>query len=353
MVQFDGLRGVLGCAVVIHHYLIWRGYAASGVWRAPEGNLGNQLGLSAVALFFMMTGFLFYPRIQGGIEAVNWARMFVQRVFRLVPMLLLSTLLCAALLVLREGARLDRSFLFQVLAWLAGVQVPLMGRADAALVNAGVFWTIKWEWAFYFVLLPALAGLRSLWPRSAWTPVVPGLLLASLALRVSGLSLFVFLPLFLLGMLGCELAGRVRLAGRLRTNGAGWSLAVLLAGELGLFHDPYETAATVVLGLFFIGIACGNDLFGVLRWRALRVLGDLSFGVYVLHGIVLYLGFALGLGRLSAPVALPLLMAFVIAAAALAHWAIERPGIALGQCVASRLGGLRRRLLAASLVDRP
>jgi peptidoglycan/LPS O-acetylase OafA/YrhL len=47
--------------------------------------------------------------------------------------------------------------------------------------------------------------------------------------------------------------------------------------------------ALVATTLLFVPIACGNNLFGLLNLRGLRLMGIISYSVYLLHGIVLYL----------------------------------------------------------------
>ena len=41
-------------------------------------------------------------------------------------------------------------------------------------------------------------------------------------------------------------------------------------------------------GFLFTSLACDNNLFGLLNARPLQVLGEISYSIYLLHGIVLY-----------------------------------------------------------------
>ncbi|MED6087983.1 hypothetical protein VZ169_14885, partial [Acinetobacter baumannii] len=41
-------------------------------------------------------------------------------------------------------------------------------------------------------------------------------------------------------------------------------------------------------GFLFISLACDNNLFGLLNARPLQILGEISYSIYLLHGIVLY-----------------------------------------------------------------
>src|SRR5579862_6911783 len=59
----DGLRGYLALSVFLHHSCVWYFYLRTGKWELPPSRLYVQLGQSSVALFFMITGFLFYSKL--------------------------------------------------------------------------------------------------------------------------------------------------------------------------------------------------------------------------------------------------------------------------------------------------
>ncbi len=57
--SIDGLRGFLALGVFIHHTYIYFSYFKSGIWQHPSIYLFNQLGVTSVSLFFMITSYLF------------------------------------------------------------------------------------------------------------------------------------------------------------------------------------------------------------------------------------------------------------------------------------------------------
>ena len=76
------------------------------------------------------------------------------------------------------------------------------------------------------------------------------------------------------------------------------------------------------------------------------VLGEISFGIYLIHGTVLFLLFNFGLPR-DLPVRwvilfLPVATVIAVLLSAAAHMLIERPGIAIGR----RLSGRPRERLS-------
>jgi peptidoglycan/LPS O-acetylase OafA/YrhL len=55
-----------------------------------------------------------------------------------------------------------------------------------------------------------------------------------------------------------------------------------------------------LFGAAFVLIAAGTTLFGFLRLAALRLLGDMSYSIYLLHGLLLYCVFVIVIGKEAA-----------------------------------------------------
>ncbi len=58
-----------------------------------------------------------------------------------------------------------------------------------------------------------------------------------------------------------------------------------VVGDLRLFGDLLRAG---LLAVFFLFVAHGYDLFGLLRTRAANFLGTISYSLYLTHCIVLY-----------------------------------------------------------------
>lgn len=115
--------------------------------------------------------------------------------------------------------------------------------------------------------------------------------------------------------------------------------AAFLAGSK--FYAPLPIAA---LSVCFVMIACGQSFGGFLTSRPMMWLGEISYGVYLLHGVVLWLLIS------NAPVVVQMIDGreevyiaalcgvgtVLIAVAGLAHVAIERPGIRYGKSLLRR-----------------
>ena len=93
-----------------------------------------------------------------------------------------------------------------------------------------------------------------------------------------------------------------------------------------------------MIALFFLIVASGNDLFGLLTHPASLVLGEISYSIYLLHGIVLYLLFTVfepfsigGLPLTQFLLLAPVLAVGIVAVAALSYAAVERPALMAGR----------------------
>jgi peptidoglycan/LPS O-acetylase OafA/YrhL len=66
-------------------------------------------------------------------------------------------------------------------------------------------------------------------------------------------------------------------------------LALFLATRVSPTVQSFSTISFLTIA--FVIIACGNTIFGFLSLSSLKLLGDISYGIYLLHGIFLYLAF--------------------------------------------------------------
>jgi len=162
-VSIDGLRGYLAFFVYLHHSCIWHFLPRTGEWKLPPSNLFSQFGSSSVALFFMISAFLFFTKlIEGRKKNIDWDKLFVSRFLRLVPLyLFVMVLFITVVFVVTHGvlnAPLLKT-LNKALSWMTFTIFGgpnLNGLKDTSRILAGVTWTLPYEWFFYFSL-PVLA----------------------------------------------------------------------------------------------------------------------------------------------------------------------------------------------------
>jgi len=329
----EGLRGLLALGVVAHHLVILRSYAATGRWTQPAGNFDTLIGKGAVAVFFMLSAYLFCgtmiarggwlaapdPR-RGPIAArlLDPLRFLVGRARRILP----AYLFTVALLVLMVGVETRftlREPVGQVLReigwWLLLGWDPVDINGFAATWKMfSVTWSLQTEVQFYLIVPLLALGARYL---GRFAPVV--------LLIVPGM-LYDWWPLFAAGALAVPIAESRLRAWR-------WPAIAGLAALVWTQHTPSGWLAAGLLLPAFVGAAQGGRGFGWLGRAPMVRLGKVSYSLYLLHNPVIYMvglwlvgraGIAsAGLGPFALICAATSIAA-VIFAMVVQHW-VERP----------------------------
>ncbi|MBS0233906.1 MAG: acyltransferase [Proteobacteria bacterium] len=346
--SIDGLRGYLAVAVVIHHGVITYGYLKTGQWEPPASGFFNQLGQASVALFFIITGFLFWGKILRAGGGVDFSSLLIGRAFRIGPVFVTLTVALMVSAVISQGPALvlpAKVLVAQGLQNLAlgMLSVSSFNGVDIVHQVAGVTWTLVYEWEFY-LLLPFLAPLA--WRHDLSLAMLIGLAtVVFLLATITHAPTHVIMCMFLTGMLCATLDHRgmkLRIPAWLSSLMA----AAIIVAVYGRFPDTLSKPwAIALLGLGFYFILSGADIFGLLRLKASRRLGAISYDLYLCHGAILAATFAISPLRqiaLGSPLAYWLILTpivFVAVGVALAlHIWIERPAIALGKRVVASLG---------------
>jgi len=299
--SIDGLRGFLALSVFINHGAVWFFYLRTGVWHA-DSRLYNHLGESAVALFFMITGFLFFSKlINAKKRPVDWTRLYIGRLLRLGPLYLFAmAVLFTIVAILSEGRLKESAALFALDAarWLgftvAGIP-DLNGISRTWIIIGGVTWTLRYEWIFY-LLLPLLGWAVSSRPPAGY------LLLGGLALL--SVKLLDLHPSIMAAFLGGMAAAVLVRCDKVRAIASARLSALLVAGCVAAVVTQFPTAfrpvPLLLLSVAFILVAGGNTVFGLLTHATARVLGELTYSIYLLHGLLLFGVFHFGLGLANA-----------------------------------------------------
>jgi peptidoglycan/LPS O-acetylase OafA/YrhL len=336
----DGLRGFLALGVFVFHLVITHRYIATGVWAVPESRFYAVLGPVGVSMFFMLTGFLFWGKLLRTHGRPDWRALYVGRLFRIGPAYLLVVLVMLAIVFARSGLALHEPapvVIGAVLQWLAlgliDTQPNVNGQA-AGQVLAGVTWTLWYEWVFYasLVLLAPLARRRT--HLGLVLLMLAGCLAAKLLWRLEASG---FAALFAIGMAVASLRhGRPAPA----ASGRGLSALALMALVLVFFSggSGYGTGTALLLAVFFACVCSGATLFGLLVTPAARRLGQVSYSLYLMQGLVLTLVFAIGPvtdWAMTSPAAYWAVGMFcaigLLLVAALGYRWVEQPGIRLGR----------------------
>jgi len=105
--SIDGIRGFLALMVFFHHFVITWSWKSTGEWVRPENPLFQNFGKVGVAIFFMITGFLFISRILDRSYKIYWLRFFESRLFRIYPLYIFLLLIVTVIVFTETGFQLQ------------------------------------------------------------------------------------------------------------------------------------------------------------------------------------------------------------------------------------------------------
>lgn len=296
----DGLRGFLALSVFIHHSSIWYHFIQTGgAWDAPKSNLYNQLGKTSVTLFFMITSFLFVSKLLNTKEKeFNWRYFFRSRIVRIAPMYYFSVLLIFFIVMLLSGWKMNigiKEFIGSVFNWfvfLISGDYKINNCEVTGIINAGVTWSLSYELLFYFSLPTVALFILKIKPKMVFVFI-----------SIVFILLFYFIhsidPNIVYSFLGGAIAPILLKYTPLKNKAEHVlsSIIVLICFlSIGGFENTDSNASKVFITIVFTYIALGNSLFGLLKSPTLKLLGDISYSTYLLHGIILFAVFYLGIG---------------------------------------------------------
>jgi peptidoglycan/LPS O-acetylase OafA/YrhL len=328
MPGLDVLRGIAVVAVVCHHGI--RPSAAVGLPNTPA--VARLITLTApgflgVNLFFVLSGFLITGILLDTRTRSNyWPSFYVRRALRILPLYLTT------LIVIRLLFHLSWTYIACCLLFIANL-------VENRYRNYGPLWSLAVEEQFYLVF-PLLLMLLH---RRARKHIFHALLACcALSLLVSVYAEFRHpefnfnLPFTRAWELG---AGTLLAVWQSRTRSprkpSGRGLHIVGATGLPLiltcvvFYPPavrfpgYE-AIPPVLGTLLLLLAPGSLANRLLGLRPFRVIGQISYSLYLWHWPLLSFAAIVSAGEFS-PAVRAMLMLLAATAATLSYFLIETP----------------------------
>jgi peptidoglycan/LPS O-acetylase OafA/YrhL len=343
--SLDGLRGFAALSVFAHHLFITHYFIKTGIWAEADSRFYALLGPVGVSLFFMITGFLFWGKLLRVKGRPRWQELYIHRIFRIAPLYLFVVLIMLFIVFAKTDFQLLESPLAvtgSVLQWLALGLVntqPDVNTFKATNVLAGVTWTIFYEWLFYASLVATAFFARG---RMHLVFISLAMVLSLFSKSFLHLNDSGFAFLFLCGMAVASLLHediRLRISQKLSSLIAFACISVVLLTS----NNGYGTVTSVLLALFFYLVCSGTSVFGLLTSTPATRLGNISYSIYLMQGLVLTLVFAITpLKNFAMTSALNywvigmVCLGVLLICAALGYAFIERPGIALGKQLARR-----------------
>jgi peptidoglycan/LPS O-acetylase OafA/YrhL len=296
ILSLDALRGLLALGVAVYHFGIWLGFGGgNGYLAGALAKVGNH----AVPAFFALSGFCFFWLY----SETRWTgaalkSFYVKRFARIAPLYYLVIGVVVAGLGVAGRAPTPRWILENLTFTWAFV------HPNRSLAVGG--WSIGLEWLFYFAFPFLAAGARR---RRAFLPLATvALVLASApwtlrwvwAAPIAGDQRFHTYVhplnhafLFLAGGWMAQVwdASPRRLgAWAFRAGVAAW-VGTLVFAWTG-FYDHFEVLVgwprygLVAWSLAGLALFAWREAPADRLWRALAYLGDLSYGIYLVHPLI-------------------------------------------------------------------
>lgn len=318
----DGLRGAAALMVVWYH--VFEGFAFAGGSAIETFNHGHL----AVDFFFMLSGFVISYAYDdrwgnGGAKRLTLGSFFKRRLVRLHPMIVMGAVIGCITFLLQGGVKWDGSatplswvFVAMVLTMLfipawPGAGYDVRGNGEMYSLN-GPSWSLFFEYIGNVVyallvrrlsnrglaLLTLIVGL--LWALFFATDV-PQYGMMGVGWTLDGVNFAGgFLRMMFPFSLGMLLARNFT---PVRVRGIFW-LSILVL--FGLFSVPQIAADPVAVNLNCLyEMGCVALAFPVIVWLAAsgattdnvstgvcKLLGDLSYPLYIVHYPVMYLFYA-------------------------------------------------------------
>lgn len=265
----DALRGLMAFLVLLNHALKTETLFRTGEPHAPDFIPGHflEVGIRALSVFFMISGFLFWGIIRA--KPLKVGQFIPARLLRLVPPFLVVAVLCFMHFCWYYRGQYQMGELPMIFARIASLGIAheaLLPRFPMLWQTINMAWTIWVELKFY-LLLPLLSLMVR---RSVWVPLVLFGLLCSWRLQY-------MLPVFH----GCLIYEVLKLLERLPSaRQRGLLMAAGLAAIA--FYDPYAAGA---VGLLLLGVQTSPV---AKPWADYFLpLGKTSYSFYLSHGLML------------------------------------------------------------------
>ena len=285
-VYIQYLRGFAAFAVVVFHL------ETSMRRMGYEGGWPTSLA-AGVDVFFVISGFIMW--LTAGNHDVRPLRFMMNRIRRIVPLYWAVTLFMALVLLvapsLLNSAALDPKHLLASLFFWPSAHPVLEGQYLPLLVPG---WTLNFEMFFYTIFALALFLPARLRLKAVAFSLAIVILLPVLFPKLPPELQFFGAPLIMEFVVGMALGKYYH---HLKAAGVRFGILILAAGllviaVLGGSEGADQGWARIILrgggaGLAVVGVVILDMQNLPVKSRILHKIGDASYSIYLVHGIVL------------------------------------------------------------------
>lgn len=310
--QLNGLRFIGALSVFLFHSVTlgrehWEGFTESYYWTVFSKILGK--GHHGVALFFVLSGFLITylllheAKVHG---RINPTRFFMRRLLRIWPLYFLVVIFGFFIFPHLPGGISTTNSISYYAGFLSNFEEIRNGWQDPVSFLS-VTWSVSIEEQFYLSWVALIALLPFFARGKYFNYYFILLLVSSLVFRFVYMDSERMIYFHTLSVIS-DLAIGGLLAWRAFHFGipdwfrqlARWKIGLIyvlgigcILGDTFLFRGSFLVAERLILGLFFAFVIaeqvyCERSIFKADRLPGFKKLGDISYGWYMYHCIVIY-----------------------------------------------------------------
>ncbi len=280
-------------SVFLSHAFIIREYVMTGHWALTDDQVATFLGQGGVSLFFIITAFLFWDKAIRQPLKFDAVEFFIGRIRRLAPAYLVVAVPFVILSLIQIPSFSSLSIIkdiFQTLS-LGYFGAVTIGVAHLSPAYIGVFWTLFYEWKFYF-FLPILYILLRFKNALTLTASLASLVLLASSIFDNGLSEdWPFISLFASGILSATIYNS-KYFEEVRCNQ--YLVGAIFIGSI-LFHifsaeNYYGSSHPALFLITFLALLKigKTSVIGRVFLSAPNILlGSASYSLYVAHGFII------------------------------------------------------------------
>jgi len=292
----NGLRAIAALAVVVMHTSI--GLEPFGL---PWNRLVNELGIFAVTIFFSLSGFLITYLLlleKDDRGDVNVKDFYIRRILRIWPLYFLYLSICVLVISATKTQPLPGSLPYYL---LLTANIPFIWNRTPALRLVAHYWSLGVEEQFY-MCWPWVARKEKL------DRLIGVFLVLFFGLKIATRAYWAYsghnTPYRALDVtrFDCMAIGGIGAVWFHRRSPAFWKICTSLVAQVvawgGLvalafnhFHihaiidDEIVSVLTVVL---IVNVSSNPRTIVNLEWRLSNYLGKISYGIYVIHPLVIF-----------------------------------------------------------------
>lgn len=348
---FDFIRLIAAISVVIAHGV--RHLEAPFLFVPAHTDLFHK-GVEGVKVFFVLSGMLVFMSALRCLELARPIRsFFANRFLRVAPAIYVYAVVSTLVLVGIGALALKQVVTKTYLAWFFGnfILYPLYFPPEHRHIGVGIFngslWTIPVEVSYYLIV----PGLAWLWLKGKKKLMWALLTVAVLAATVLTFGIEHFHPGWFDDSVDPPLWWKVYIAAlppwlywfglgiawyqmwKKAPQGIGWFFGAMAAYLLigFVFYDALAPLGVLREVIYGVPLSYAVVWFGFKGPKVLRdmsKIGDLSYGVYVWHMVVVNLMLYTGLYRsIPNPLVVPAALAITLVLAWISWWIVEKPSL--------------------------